>query len=99
MGRGSVCDPFDAGAIVERIAVGEITAADAYRHYAASAARPCARSTFVQKLSRPRISARRFVAAPVETPPRGRPQARALRALDMGSPVLVIGPNAALRVR
>jgi len=32
MGRGSVCDPFDAAAIVERIATGETTAADAYRH-------------------------------------------------------------------
>jgi hypothetical protein len=39
MGRGSVCDPFDAAAIVERIATGETTAADAYRRYAASAAR------------------------------------------------------------
>ena len=46
MGRRSVCDPFDAAAIVERIATGETTAADAYRRYVASAARPCARATF-----------------------------------------------------
>jgi len=46
MGRGSVCDPFDATAIVEPIAAGETTAADAYHRYAASAGRPCARSTF-----------------------------------------------------
>ena len=72
MGRGSVCDPFDAAAIAERIATGETTAADAYRRYAASAARPCARSTFAQKLSRARTRAGRFVAAPVETRPPGR---------------------------
>jgi len=46
MGRRSVCDPFDAAAIVERIATRETTAADAYRRYAASAARPYARATF-----------------------------------------------------
>ena len=40
MGKRSVCDPFDAAAIVERIAAGETTAADAYRRYAASAAAP-----------------------------------------------------------
>ena len=38
MGRRSVCDPFDAAAIVDRIATGETTAADAWRAYAASAA-------------------------------------------------------------
>ena len=54
MGRRSVCDPFDAAAIVERIATGETTAADAYRRYAASAARPCARATFAGALSRAR---------------------------------------------
>jgi hypothetical protein len=97
MGRQSVCDPFDAGAIVERIATGETTAADAYRRYAASAARPCARSTFVQKLSRARTRAGRL-SLPVETRSPGRPPGRALRALDMGGPVLVIGPDAALRV-
>src|SRR5208337_1953177 len=78
---------------------GETTVAAAYRRYVASAARPCARSTFAQKLSRARVRARRFVAAPVETRPPGRPPARALRAMDMGCPVPVIGPNAALRVR
>ena len=51
MGRRSVCDPFDAAAIVERIVTGETTAADAYRRYAASAARPCAGATFAQKLT------------------------------------------------
>jgi hypothetical protein len=40
MARQSVCDPFDAAAIVERIATGKTTAADAYRRYAASAVRP-----------------------------------------------------------
>src|SRR5208282_3818300 len=99
MGRQNVCDPFDAGAIVERIATGETTVADAYRRYVASAARPCARSTFAQKLSRARARARRFVADSVETRTPSRPPARALRAMDMGGPVLVIGPNAALRVR
>lgn len=88
MGRGSVCDPFDAGAIVERIATGETTVADAYRRYVASAARPFARATFAQKLSRARTSARRFVAAPVETRPPGRPPGRALRAMDWAAPSL-----------
>jgi hypothetical protein len=55
MGRGSVCDPFDAAAIVERIATRETTAADAWSAYAASAARPCARSTFAGALSRARV--------------------------------------------
>ena len=44
MGRRSVCDPFDAPAIVERIATGETTAADVWRAYAATAVRPCARA-------------------------------------------------------
>ena len=57
MGRRSVCDPFDAAAIVERIATGETTAADAWRAYAATAVRPCARATFAGALSRARISA------------------------------------------
>jgi hypothetical protein len=48
MGRQSVCDPFDAAAIIERIATGETPAADAYRRYAALAARPCARATFAK---------------------------------------------------
>jgi hypothetical protein len=92
MGRQSVCDPFDAASIVERIATGETTAADAYRRYAASAARPCARATFAQRLSRART---RAGALPiVETRSSDRSPARALGAM-----VLVIGPNAALRVR
>ena len=99
MGRGSVCDPFDAAAIVERIATSEITAADAWRAYAATAVRPCARATFAQKLSRARTRAGGFAPPIVETRPPDRFRAPALRALDMGSPVLVIGPNAALRVR
>ena len=99
MGRLSVCDPFDAAAIVERIATGETTAADAYRRYAASAARPCARATFAQKLSRARTRAGGLAPPIVETRPPDRSRARALRALDTGGPVLVIGPNAALRVR
>jgi hypothetical protein len=97
MGRHSVCDPFDAAAIVERIATGETTAADAYRRYAASAARPCARATFAQKLSHARTKAGRLGPLVVEARPPDRSPARALRALDMGGPVLVIGP--ALRVR
>jgi hypothetical protein len=69
MGRGGVCDPFDAAAIVERITTGETTAADAYRRYATSAARPCARSTFAQKLSCARTRARGLSPLPVETRP------------------------------
>src|SRR6516225_4641338 len=99
MGRRSVCDPFDAASIVERIATGETTAEDAYRRYAASAARPCARATFAQKLSCARTRAGRLPPAPVEKRPPGRPPARPLRTLDMGGPVLVTGPDAALRVR
>jgi CRISP-associated protein Cas1 len=99
MGRGSVCDPFDAAAIAERIAAGETTGADAYRRYAASAARPCARSTFAQRLSLARTRAGGLSAPPVEKRSPGRPPARALSPLDMGGPVLVIGPDAALRVR
>ena len=99
MGRQSVCDPFDAAAIVDRIATGETTATDAYRRYAASAARPCARATFAQKLSRARTRAGGLAPPTVETRPPDRSWARALRALGMVGPVLVIGPNAALRVR
>jgi hypothetical protein len=99
MGRRSICDPFDASAIVERIATGETTAADAYRRYAASAARPCARTTFAQKLSRVRTRAGRLAPLVVAARPPARSPARALGALDMGGPVLVIGPNATLRVR
>jgi hypothetical protein len=99
MGRRSVCDPFDAAAIVERIATGKTTAADAWRAYAASAARPCARATFAQKLSRARTRAGRLAPPVVETRPPGHPPARALRAMDMGCLVLIIGADAALRVR
>ena len=72
MGRRSVCDPFDAAAIVERIATGETTAADAYRRYAASAARPCARATFAGALSRARVSA----GLPIAVKRRAQSQAR-----------------------
>ncbi len=99
MGRGSLCDPFDAAAIAERIATGETSAADAYRRYADSAARPCARLTFAQKLSRARMRAGGLSLPPVEKRSPGRPPARALSPLGMGGPVLVIGPDAALRVR
>jgi hypothetical protein len=57
MGTRSICDPFDAATTVERIAAGETTAADAYRRYAASAARPCARATFAGALNRARVTA------------------------------------------
>ena len=57
MGRRSLCDPFDAALIVERITNGETTAADAWRAYAATAVRPCARATFAGALSRARSSA------------------------------------------
>jgi hypothetical protein len=99
MGRGSVCDPFDAATIVERIAAGESTAADAYRGYAASAARPCARSTFVQKLSHARTRAGGLAPPVIQTRLPARPRARAFRARSISGAVLVIGPNAALRVR
>ena len=41
MGRRSVCDPFDAAAIVERITAGETTAGDAYRRVGRAALRSC----------------------------------------------------------
>jgi hypothetical protein len=69
MGRRSVCDPFDAAAIVERIATGETTTTDAYRRYVASAARPYARATFAQKLSHARTRARGLTQPIVETRP------------------------------
>ena len=90
MGRGSVCDPFDAAAIVERIATGETTAAEAWGAYASTAERPCARATFAQGLSRARTVRARRPAPPLKP--------RTSLRLDQGS-VLVIGPNAALRVR
>jgi hypothetical protein len=45
MGRPR-CDPFDAAAIIEAISTGETTPLKAYQDYAATAARPYARSTF-----------------------------------------------------
>jgi hypothetical protein len=125
MGRRSVCDPFDAAAIVEWIATGETTAADAYRRYAASAARPCARATFAGALSRARVRTAPSTVPVEPTPYRGRSGAglpiavNAMRNLERGvsgheireragapdrsraqaGPVLVIGPDGALRVR
>jgi hypothetical protein len=99
MGTRSVCDPFDAAAIVERIATGETTAADAWSAYAASAARPCARSTFAGALSRARVSAGLPIAVK-----RGRNVKRGVSGHEIrkragAGSVLVIGPDAALRVR
>ena len=107
MGRRSVCDPFDAAAIVEQIATRETTAADAYRCYAATAVRPCARATFAGALSRARISAGLPIAVnAMRNLKRGvsgheireRPGAPD-RSRAQAGPVLVIGPDAALRVR
>jgi hypothetical protein len=99
MGRRSVCDPFDAAAIVERIATRETTAADAYRRYVASAARPCARSTFAGALSSARVSAGLPTAAnAVRNLARGVSD-HEIRKRGGEAPVLVIGPDAALRVR
>ena len=107
MGRRSICDPFDAAAIVERITAGEATPADAYRRYAASAARPCARATFAGALSRARVSAGLPIAVnTMRNLKRGvsgdeiRKRTRApTRSRAQAGPVLVIGPDAALRVR
>jgi hypothetical protein len=107
MGRRSVCDPVDAAAIVERIATGETTAADAWRAYAATAVRPYARATFAGALSRARVGAglpiavnvvrnlKRGVSRPESRKRAGAPD----RSRAQLGPVLVIGPNAALRVR
>ena len=106
MGRRSICDPFDAAAIVERIARGETTAADAWRAYATTAVRPYARATFAGALSRARVSAGLPIAAKHRNLKRGvsgheiRKRAGAPdRSRAQAGPVLVIGPNAALRVR
>src|SRR3984957_11551010 len=107
MGRLSVCDPFDAGEIVARIATGETTTADAYRRYVASGARPCARATFAGALSRARVGPGLPIAVKHErTLRRGvsghktRRRAGAPgRSRAQAGPVLVIGPDAALRVR
>jgi hypothetical protein len=117
MGRRTVCDPFDAALILERITKAETTAADAWRAYAATAARPCARATFAAALSRARARTAPSTV-PVEPTPDssrsgpGLPIAgNAMRNLKRGvsgheirkpagaGPVLVIGPDAALRVR
>jgi CRISP-associated protein Cas1 len=117
MGRRSVCDPVDAAAIVERIAAGETTAADAYHRYAATAVRPCARATFAGALSRARVGTAPSTVPVEPTPDRSRSDpdlpiaVDATRNLKRGvsgheirkragaGPVLVIGPDAALRVR
>jgi CRISP-associated protein Cas1 len=109
MGRRTVCDPVDAGAIVERIAAGETTSADAYRRYAASAARPCARATFAGALSLARIRTAPSTVPIEPTPHSGRSGPGLPIAVKRGhheireragaAPVLVIGPDAALRVR
>jgi hypothetical protein len=99
MGRLSLCDPFDAAAIVERIATGETTSADAYRRYATSAERPCARATFAGALSRARVSAGLPIAVKHERNLKRGVSGHEIRKRAGAGPVLVIGPNAALRVR
>ncbi len=99
MGRRSVCDPFDAAEIVERIATDETTAADAYRRYAASAARPCARATFAGALSRARVSAGLPIAVNAMRNLKRGVSGHEIRKRAGAAPVLVIGPDAALRVR
>src|ERR1700733_10302547 len=107
MGRRSVCDPFDAAATVERITKGETTTADAWRAYAATAVRPCAPATFAGALSRARVSGglpgavnavrnvKRGVSGHEIRKRAGAPD----RSRAKAGPVLVIGPDAALRVR
>ena len=99
MGRHSVCDPVDAAATVERIATGETTAADAWRAYAASAARPCARATFAGALSRARVSAGLPIAVNAMRNLKRGVSGDEIRKRAGAAPVLVIGPDAALRVR
>jgi hypothetical protein len=99
MGRRSVCDPFDAAAIVDRIATRENTAADAWSTYAASVARPCARSTFAGALSRARVSAGLKIAVKHERNLKRGVSGDEIRKRAGAGPVLVIGPDAALRVR
>ena len=98
-GEASVCDPFDAAAIVDRIATGEITAADAWRTYAAAAARPCARATFAGALSRTRVSGSLPIAVKRERNLKRGVSGHEIRKRAGAAPVLVIGPDAALRVR
>ena len=107
MGRRSVCDPFDAAAIVERITTGETTAADAYRRYAATAVRPYARATFAGALSRARVGAGLPIAVNamrnLKRGVSGHEIRKRARAPDpsraQAGPVLVIGQDSALRVR
>ena len=99
MGRRSVCDPFDAAAIVERIATGETTAADAWRAYAATAVRPYARATFAGALSRARVSAGLPIAVNAMRDLKRGVSGHEIRKRTGADPVLVIGPDAALRVR
>jgi hypothetical protein len=99
MGRRGICDPFDAAEIVERITAGETTADDAWRAYAATAARPCARATFAGALSRARVSAGLPIAVKHERDLKRGVSGDEIRERAGASPVLVIGPDAALRVR
>jgi CRISPR-associated protein Cas1 len=99
MGRRAACDPFDAAAIVERIATRETTAADAWSAYAASAARPFARSTFAGALSRARVSAGLPIAVKRGGNLKRGVGGHEIRKRAGAGPVLVIGPDAALRVR
>jgi hypothetical protein len=99
MGTRSVCDPFDATAIVERIATGETTAADAWRAYATTAVRPCARATFAGALSRARVGAGLPIAVKHERNLKRGVSGHEIRKRAGAAPVLVIGADAALRVR
>src|ERR1700733_2738980 len=99
MGRRSFCDPFDAAAIVERIATRETTAADAWRTYAATSVRPCARVTFARALSRARASAGLPIAVNAMRNLKQGVSGHEIRECAGAAPVLVIGPDAALRVR
>ena len=99
MGRRSLCDPFDAAAIVERIATGSTTTADAWSAYAASAVRPCVRATFAGALSRARASAGLPIAVNAMRNPKRGVSGDEIRKRAGAAPVLVIGPDAALRVR
>ena len=99
MGRLSVCDAFDAAAIADRIAMGEITAADAWRTYVATSVRPCARATFAGTLSRARVSADLPIAVNAMRNLKRGVSSDEIRKCAGAAPVLVIGPDAALRVR
>jgi hypothetical protein len=98
MGRRAVCDPLDAAEIVERITAGETTAVDAWRAYAATAVRPYARATFAGALSRARVSAGLPVAVNAMRNLKRGMSGHEIRERVGAAPVLVIGPDAALRV-